>query len=148
MTEITKIDESKLDIEKEVGDKEKVKVNLKKEIAFARDLHPKGCVGLNVDQQPPDPDVWFGLVDGNNFSQKLVDNWEQMKTLIIQEIQQKDHPDPNKQKTCCDFLETTTSIYMDLMCSIWVNFKDEILEYHGLGEEMSVDSVPKEKEEA
>ena len=87
---ITKIDESKLDIDKEVGDKEKVKVNLKKEISFARDLHPKSCVGLNVDQQPPDPDVWFGLVDGENYSQKLMENWEHMKTVIIQEIEKKE----------------------------------------------------------
>lgn len=145
MSVIQAIDESKLDIEKLVGEEEKVTVNLKKEITFARDLHPKACVGLDVAQQPPNPDVWFGLVDGENYGDRLLKNWEDMKVNIIGEIEQKDHPEPEKQEAFCSFLESTTACYMDLMCSIWVNFKDELLEHTKVVE--CDDSDDKGKEE-
>jgi len=99
---------------------EDVTLDLYKELECAYGLYDKACEGL--DDCPPDPDVW--LANGD----QLVSNWESFKVTVIGQIEHLKTPEEQK-KMMCDFLESSTCVYMDLMGSIWVNFSDHIKEH-------------------
>jgi len=95
-------------------------LDLYTELECAYGLYDKACEGL--DDCPPDIDVF--LANGN----QLVSNWESFKVTVIGQIEHLKTPEEQK-KMMCDFLGSAVCVYMDLMCSIWVNFGDHIKEH-------------------
>jgi hypothetical protein len=90
---------------------------LYQELECANGLYDKACEGL--DDCPPDIDVWLSNGD------QLKDNWEAFKVTVIGQIEHQ-APSEEQKNMMCDFLESSTCVYMDLMSSIWVNFGNHI----------------------